>query len=78
MPAHGHGLNAASNLTQADPGSGVSFGPVAMYASGGTSQDMAAEALGTAGGSGAPHYNMQPYLAMYFIIALTGVYPSRS
>lgn len=25
-----------------------------------------------------PHQNMQPYLAMYFIIALTGIYPSRS
>ena len=25
-----------------------------------------------------PHQNMQPYLAMYFIIALTGLYPSRS
>ena len=25
-----------------------------------------------------PHQNMQPFLAMYFIIALTGIYPSRS
>jgi microcystin-dependent protein len=25
-----------------------------------------------------PHQNMQPYLAMYFIIALVGVFPSRS
>lgn len=25
-----------------------------------------------------PHQNMQPYLAMYFIIALTGLFPSRS
>jgi microcystin-dependent protein len=78
MPAHGHGLNAASNLTQADPSSAVGFGPVAMYNSGGNSQDMAGEALGSAGGAGAPHNNMQPYLTMNFIIALTGVYPSRS
>ena len=25
-----------------------------------------------------PHQNMQPFLAMYFIIALTGIYPTRS
>lgn len=25
-----------------------------------------------------PHQNMQPYLAMYFIIALVGIYPSRN
>ena len=29
-------------------------------------------------GGGQAHDNMQPYLAMYFIIALTGLYPSRS
>lgn len=30
-----------------------------------------------AGGS-QPHNNMQPYLAVNFIIALEGIYPSRS
>ena len=29
-------------------------------------------------GGGQPHNNMQPYLGMNFIIALVGVYPSRS
>ena len=29
-------------------------------------------------GGGQAHNNMQPYLAMYFIIALQGLYPSRS
>ncbi|UOQ96785.1 tail fiber protein [Hymenobacter sp. 5317J-9] len=28
-------------------------------------------------GSGVPHENHQPYLATYFVIALTGVFPSR-
>jgi microcystin-dependent protein len=37
---------------------------------------MAAQALGPSGGS-QPHNNMQPYLAINFIIALTGLYPSR-
>ena len=34
-------------------------------------------ALGKTGGGGA-HNNMQPYLTMSFIIALVGLYPSRS
>jgi microcystin-dependent protein len=29
-------------------------------------------------GGGQPHNNMQPYLGMNFIIALVGIYPSRS
>ena len=38
--------------------------------------DMAPESLSSAGGSQA-HYNVQPFLAMNFIIALQGLYPSR-
>jgi microcystin-dependent protein len=37
---------------------------------------MAAAAIGTTG-SGAPHNNMQPYLALNFCIAISGVYPPR-
>jgi len=39
--------------------------------------DMDARSLPTAG-DGQAHNNMQPYLAMNFIIALVGLYPSRS
>lgn len=39
--------------------------------------DMASEAISTAGGDQA-HTNMQPFIAMNFIIALQGLYPSRS
>lgn len=39
--------------------------------------DMADQALLSTGGSQA-HNNMQPYLTMNFIIALVGLYPSRS
>jgi microcystin-dependent protein len=37
---------------------------------------MAPEALAPAGGD-LPHNNMMPYLTMYFIIALQGVFPPR-
>lgn len=38
---------------------------------------MAAQALAPAGGD-FPHNNMQPYLTMYFNIALQGVFPPRT
>jgi microcystin-dependent protein len=38
---------------------------------------LAASAVTTSGGD-QPHNNMQPYLALTFIIALQGVYPPRS
>ncbi len=39
--------------------------------------NLASEVVGNTGG-GAPHENRQPYLAMNFIIALQGLFPSRS
>jgi len=39
--------------------------------------DMAPDSLGVTGG-GQPHTNMQPYLAINFVIALVGIYPSRN
>jgi microcystin-dependent protein len=39
-------------------------------------QPMAGQALAPAGGD-APHNNMQPYLTLYFCIALQGVFPPR-
>jgi microcystin-dependent protein len=32
----------------------------------------------TTSGGGAPHENRQPYLGLTFIIALSGIFPSRS
>lgn len=39
--------------------------------------DMAPESIGTTGG-GQAHNNVQPFLSLNFIIALQGLYPSRS
>ena len=38
---------------------------------------MAAQTLGQAGG-GQPHENRQPTLALNYVIALQGIFPSRS
>jgi microcystin-dependent protein len=48
----------------------------ATPANAGATVPMAATMLGAVGGSG-PHNNMQPSLAINFIIALQGVFPSR-
>ena len=77
MPSHGHGLRAASNLTQANPDGTVAAGPASMYATGGDSQDMA-DVIAPSGGEGDPHNNVQPYLTLRFVIALVGTYPQRS
>jgi microcystin-dependent protein len=81
-PAHSHMMQAngfpasfqipAANRTLARSGNGNAY-----QAGGGAMVSMAAGTLGPAGGS-LPHNNMQPYLAMNFIIALQGVFPPRS
>jgi microcystin-dependent protein len=38
---------------------------------------MNASSIGSSGGN-APHNNMQPSLAMNYVIALEGIFPSRS
>jgi len=81
LPAHTHAANAAAAGTAlspaghywaADPGENV-----APYAAAPDGKVMSGAAIHTQGGS-QPHENMQPFLAITFIIALSGVYPSRS
>ena len=82
MPNHNHSARASdNNATFNDPGGRVEArGPTrisAFYTPSGTLGDQRAGSLLNAGGS-QPHNNLQPFLAMNFIIALVGQYPSRS
>jgi microcystin-dependent protein len=82
MPNHTHTLRALSDPADL-------FGPQnrslarsrngAAYQSDSSANlvDMASQSLPNTGGS-QPHNNMQPFLTMNFIIALVGLYPSRS
>ena len=79
IPAHTHAAQASS-------GGGTSNNPAgnfwanwtgSQYSDQGTNSAMNAGATGAGGGS-QPHDNLMPYLAVNFIIALYGVYPSQS
>lgn len=81
IPAHSHtaGGNAGGGL--GSPSNNV-WGAVARgrpgpYVNSPPNTSMSPQALAVAGGS-QPHNNVQPYLALTFIIALQGVFPSRN
>ena len=80
IPLHNHTLVAA-----ADPGESnvptnnamtISINGNAYSSSQGNTH-MNAQMLGMSGGS-LPHNNMQPYLTLFFIVALQGIFPPRS
>lgn len=84
LPSHTHTANCAStnnvgnqvspvgNYWSTDPG-----GNTGAYNSAANGSQLAQGAIGPAGG-GQPHDNLQPFMAVNYIIALNGVYPSRS
>jgi microcystin-dependent protein len=78
LPAHVHPAIAQPSAgTVGSPINAVwAAGTSAMYA--GTADTvMNGAAIGNAGGS-QPHDNQPPYLALNFVIALFGIFPSRN
>lgn len=61
----------AANRALAESAGGSAYAPAAGFV------DMDSRSIPDTGG-GQAHNNMQPFLAMNFIIALVGLYPSRS
>jgi microcystin-dependent protein len=78
MPNHNHTARASEEdgrfLTPQDMYLGAGS---TIYATGTSNASLADQALPNAGGSQA-HNNVQPFLTINFIIALQGLYPSRS
>jgi microcystin-dependent protein len=81
IPSHTHGLTANASPGNRTSPQGNSLartsGALPYAPSGGQTVPMAPEAVGVVGGD-QPHNNMQPYLTLYFNIALQGVFPPRS
>jgi len=82
MPSHNHVANAAGPAGNSNDAignvwaddAGVSS---ATYSSAAATGTMRSNAIGNAGGNQS-HENRQPYLAVNFVIALVGLYPSRN
>jgi microcystin-dependent protein len=77
IPSHRHALRAStSNGASYDPANGILAGNAAAIPNFGPSADtdMAAGAV-AASGTGQPHNNMQPFLTLRYMIALTGDVP---
>lgn len=82
MPSHAHPVGStasrSSSPTPVDNSFNVSVGDTAYQtATSSNLTPMADSMVGNTGGS-QPHNNMQPFLTISFIIALVGLYPSRS
>lgn len=84
MPAHSHAISGAVIANSAATGTPnvaslfTNSSPNSLYANAvGTPVTLAPQAISFAGGS-QPHNNVQPYLAVSFIIATQGIFPSRN
>jgi len=81
IPVHSHTIQAsnqdATDQSPVDELYAGGTGGIAMYATPGALTQLSPNALAPAGGD-QPHNNMQPYLTLYFNIALQGVFPPRS
>jgi len=82
MPQHNHSARAHagagnSNVANGNVWSKDAGVSSATYSSATQDGLMSPTAISTAGGS-QPHNNLQPFLTINFIIAMQGIYPSRS
>ncbi|MFC3773563.1 phage tail protein [Paenibacillus sp. GCM10012303] len=83
LPSHGHELrHGEAPVPQSDPTGALPAATLGrrggfLYGPGPGNVTMHPQAMAPVGG-GMPHNNMQPFLALNFIIALQGVFPPRS
>lgn len=78
MPAHNHALSASSAAASSDDPTDNGLAAAKVYVPYTSPQTTLNPAVIQLAGGSQPHDNMQPYLPINFIIALTGIYPSRS
>jgi microcystin-dependent protein len=82
MPLHSHSLMGSTNIADKRPVANHLFAADTsqtdnFFARGHTLVPLAPTAMGPTGGN-QPHENMQPFLAINFCIAVTGIFPSRN
>jgi len=84
IPAHNHLVNAANSGQQVNP-SGATMPAVStptpnrnVYGPAGTAPVTMANAMIGLTGNNLPHNNIQPILAINFLISLYGIYPTQN
>ena len=80
MPSHTHALIASTNTATSTTASGnitASTNQLKIYTESAVSKQFANNTIAPIGGS-QPHENMQPYLAITFIISLFGIFPNQN
>ena len=77
IPPHTHGMVGSATAGTTGQPAGDNFAePRGLVYGASSGSVMSGAALSVTGG-GLPHNNMAPYLALNFVIALVGIYPSR-
>jgi len=84
-PAHTHPLYASnqeadiwSTYQPSQPLRTLGVSSVNIYADAGNQTELHPQSVTASGGGGQAHDNMQPYLAIKFIMAVQGLFPSRN
>jgi len=79
VASHDHTMRASNLAANTAEATGAALAESAenAYVGSSASASLSADSVGNTGG-GQPHNNMQPYLTLYFIIALSGLYPPRN
>ncbi len=81
LPSHNHNLQSGDAIANTAEPNNAMFADLPddtpVYTASNPDSQMQSSTLGSVGG-GVAHDNMQPYAVLNFIIALQGLYPSRS
>ncbi|MBV0913170.1 phage tail protein [Anianabacter salinae] len=80
MPMHNHSFHAETSAADSTSAQGnmlaLPANPIYAEVVAADDRTMASQSVQTTGGNQA-HYNLQPYIAINYIIALYGIFPSR-
>lgn len=77
IPAHQHSLTGSSERQDTNQAVGATLAKGGIYTTQTPAVAMHPEAIAAAGG-GQAHPNLQPFLCVNFVIAVEGIFPSRS